>query len=112
MKPLFDITFMFWDLIDNIIRLDYSAFKQTEMYDTLNLCVIRDYAFVLDIDGATFIHNGVNALFYDTLVYLESKEQGSARCEQLRLVINKITEVITNMDAIESITTAFGSLDM
>lgn len=98
MLSLFDITPFFWELARNIVSLDYNLFKKTDMYNTLHLCVIRNQGFTLDIDDITLIHNDVNALFHDTLSYLESKERGSERCRLLRVTIDKIQLTMNSMD--------------
>lgn len=112
MRSLFDITPVFWELVDSIVNLDYATFRKTQLYDVVHICVMRDQGFILEIDDSIIIHADINALFHDTLSFLVSKEPGSLRCETLRTAINVIQDVMVNMDENSALDFAFSSLNI
>ena len=71
-----DVTPFFWNLIRDIVSMDYETLKQTQSFQRLVYCVNEyDFKYSLSFDeGNTILYfDDINDLFYETLSFYKKR---------------------------------------
>lgn len=102
-QSIVDITDIFMKFVASIVQIDYYKLQKTNLFHIMQQCVLRNTAFILNIDGTQLIHKDINALFYDTYQYFMSNDRYSDSAILLKMAIDKIETIINENELIECI---------
>ncbi len=64
-----DITPIFWNLLNNIVKYEYDVLLETEEYKKIREYIFNDFIFVLHLGSVTLETDDINDLFHDVELF-------------------------------------------
>lgn len=110
MSSAVDVSLVFWQLVEAVNSLEYDDLVNTDFFKVMQECVDNKKRFILDIKGTSLLHDDVNALFYNTLVFLQNHGINDL-APILHTAIRKIEDVICRQEVCEKLSSSLSLND-
>lgn len=93
-----DVTDVYWRFVDLIVEMDYVDLQRTQLFEFMGHCVVMKREFILHMhDNTVLAHPDVNALFYNTLSFLELRGY-TQLASRLQKAITKIESIVDKLE--------------